>query len=259
MRIWVFAAAAFLSLGPQCAARAATSDGFLRPAVRAGDRFAFVFSKTISISGADFDAYTGRISGSSIETIASVTPQAITEQESYRYDGRPAGVDQVVVRDHGATNCVDGKCAPNDQTSAPLFNPLLWGAIPPDLTKTSTWRATIPNAWEIGPAGEETVRVVLLDPADGLVTLERRGHGSGPSSDDAARSQIKIVSKGKTLMVKLVPGDASWEGYASVRHGVTVSDEIIVHRPVTLTAATGETFQAEERVYTLFIQAPVAG
>ena len=130
------------------------------------------------------------------------------------------------MRDRGTTFCVDGKCSPNDQTSAPLFNPLLWGAIPASLSKGMSWPATIDRAWEIGPAGTETVRVTALDPAAGLITLERRGQGTGLSSDDAAKRPVMLTISGKPVAATVTPGPSSWQGSLTVIHGKTIADEI---------------------------------
>jgi hypothetical protein len=231
---------------------------FLSPQVKPGDRLAAVFSKAVAISGDGFDTHVGRISGDSSDEVASVAPDVITLHETYLYDGRPGGLVTTEVRDHGATICTGGKCAPNDQTSASMFNPLLWGPVPTEISAGDQWKVVVAAPWEIGPAGEEEVRVVRLDAAQGLVTLERRGSGQGPSSDDAAQPELTITSKGRSLKVRIVPGETHWEGRATIIKGVTLSDEIMARRPVTLIADNGETFKGEERVYTLYIQAPAA-
>ena len=254
------AVAAFVvaALSVATSAMADPSGIFLTPQAKPGDRLSAVFSKAVAITGEGFDTHIGRISGDSTDEIVSVTADTITMRETYLYDGRSGGAITVQVRDHGATTCVDGKCASNDQTSASMFDALLWGPVPENIAVGDHWKVAVTAPWEIGPAGDEEVRVVRLDAAQGLVTLERRGMGQGPSSDDAAQPLLTITSKGRTLKVKIVPGETRWEGYATIVKGVTLSDEIMARRPVTLVAETGETFKGEERVYTLYVQAPSA-
>lgn len=239
-------------------AAADRASDYLTPHVAVGDRLDSVFSKATAITGDGFSPIVMRISGSASDRIAAVSRDEISEQEHYLYDGRPAGDDEVRVRDQGRTNCVDGKCAVNDQTSAPLFNPYLWGSIPTRLGVGSSWTATIANPWEIGPAGKERVRVARLDRAAGLIALVREGEGTGPSSDDARLTAVPVMAGGKKLTCRLIPGKSHWLGMATIVHGVTWADEIVVERTVELVADSGEHFQGTERVYTLFQRAPAA-
>lgn len=252
---------AFLFLAVPGIAHAAPGDrsaDYLNPQVKAGDRLDSIFSKATAITGDGFAPIVRRVSGTASDRIAAVSAASIIEEEQYLYDGRPGGSDRVDVRDHGHTNCVDGKCLTNDQTSAPLFNSYLWGVIPDRIALGSTWRATIAKPWEIGPAGEERVTVTRLDRAAGLITLVREGEGAGPSSDDAARpAPIPVLANGKQLMCRIVPGRSHWIGTATVVRGITLADEIMVERPVDLIADSGEHFAATERVYTIFMRSPV--
>lgn len=233
------------------------SADYLAPVVKPGDREATVFSKAVSIKGQGFDEYVGRVSGTATDTITAVAPDAITVDETYRYDGRPEAADTFIVRDHGTTICLNGQCSPNDQTSGARFIPYLWGNIPQDITLGSSWTAEIAKPWEIGPEGMERITVVRLDRDTHLVTLKREGEGDGPSSDDAAKNgKGNIVVGGKTIAVTITPGRTHWEGYTTIAAGLTISDEIIARRPVTLTTDTGEKYEGEERVYTLLIGAP---
>lgn len=251
--------AAVLSVALAASASAATpthpASDLLAPAVRPGDHLNSIFAKTIAITGEGFAPYVWRISGTAEDTILTVAKTGPTFEEHYIYDGFAGGKDTVEMRDRGTTFCVDGKCNPNDQTSAPLFNPLLWGAIPTRLSKGMSWPATIDRAWEIGPAGTETVRVTALDPAAGLITLERRGQGTGLSSDDAAKRPVMLTISGKPVAATVTPGPSTWQGSLTVIHGKTIADEIVLRRPVTLTAADGKVLHGEERIYTMFAQA----
>ncbi|HJU26395.1 MAG TPA: hypothetical protein VJ722_06960, partial [Rhodanobacteraceae bacterium] len=137
-------------------------------------------------------------------------------------------------------------------TSGLLFNRYLWGEVPDEVEAGSNWTATIGKPWEIGPPGTESVRVLRLDAENGGITLTREGTGAGASSDDARQPQITIATNdGRSLRVKVIPGKSHWSGYTTIRKGVIVGDAILLERPVTLVADTGEKFQGKERVYTL--------
>jgi hypothetical protein len=258
MRIRFGAAAAVALSGLVCgSAFADPSVDYLQPQLKPGDRQATVFSKAVSIKGQGFDEYVSRVSGTATDTVAAVALDAITLDVTYRYDGRPEGKGSAVIRDHGTMICHKDQCSVNDDTSGARFIPYLWGTIPDDIAVGTSWTADIAKPWEIGPKGTERVTVVRLDRDAHLVTLKREGEGDGPSSDDEQGSAKRnIVVGGKTIAVTIAPGRTHWEGYTTIAQGVTVSDEIIARRPVTLMADTGEKYEGEERVYTLLIGAP---
>jgi hypothetical protein len=258
MKTFQLALLAFAVAGAgQAAARGRARD-YLAPRVVVGDRLDSIFSKTVAITGQGFAPVVKRVSGSASDRIVAVSPDAIVEQEQYLYDGRPAGDDEVRVRDHGRINCVDGKCAANDQTTAPLFNPLLWGDAPERLRVGTSWNATIAKPWEIGPAGKERLKVARIDRATGLVALIREGEGAGPSSDDANAPTLSVIVGGKALVCRIVPGASHWLGMATVVRGVTWADEIVLERPVDLMAESGEHLRGTERIYTLFQRMPAS-
>jgi hypothetical protein len=152
----------------------------------------------------------------------------------------------------GITECWNDHCAVNDSTSGLLFNHHLWGDMPGDVQAGSSWTATIAAPWEIGPPGTEQVRVLRLDAANGEITLSREGAGTGNSSDDLRKPDIVITTNdGRTLKFKVIPGGSHWSGYTTIWRGVIVADEILVQRHVTLVAPDGETFEGEQRSYTL--------
>lgn len=217
-----------------------------------GDRIETIFAKTSSISVPGFDTKTSRTSGTGSVLIRRVGPDAVIWDESYSYDGGPAGADTVETRNGGTVNCIDGKCHVNDQTGAPLFNPLLWGEIPERWTSGTRWAAPIARAWEIGPPGSESVRVLRIDPTVGLVTLARSGSGFGASSDDARLSVLTLTGGGRSIKVKVTPGPSHWTGSATIVRGITLSDQIIVEHALDLVAENGEHFTAKQRTYTMF-------
>jgi hypothetical protein len=258
MRAGFGTAAAVALSGLVCGtAFAEPSAAYLEPVLKPGDRQATVFSKARSIKGQGFDEYVGRVSGTATDTITAVAPDALTLGVTYRYDGRPEGAGSVVIRDHGTTTCRKDGCSVDDETSGARFIPYLWGNIPDDIAVGTSWTADIAKPWEIGPKGTERVTVVRLDKDAHLVTLKREGEGDGPSSDDVQGSAKRnIVVGGKTVAVTIAPGHTHWEGFTTIAQGITVSDEIIARRHVTLTADTGDKYEGEERVYTLLIGAP---
>ncbi|TPG09794.1 hypothetical protein EAH88_09010 [Rhodanobacter glycinis] len=231
---------------------------FLHPELKVGERLSDVFSKTVSTRGEGFMEKVDRISGTADYKVTGVTAKAIVFGEDDRYDGRPARGplhDVEILRD-GITNCFAGKCRINDQTSGLVFNPLLWGNAPEQLRAGMSWDVAISAPWEIGPAGTEQVRVLRVDPRNGVVTLSRTGNGAGLSSDDQSREKsgkpMQITTTaGRTIEVSLIPGKASWIGYTTIRKGVIVSDVIMVLRHVTLVSRSGDRFEGEQRAYTL--------
>ena len=235
---------------------AASSSQYFTPAVKPGQRLETIFSKAIAITGPDFEPLVRRISGTASDEIEKVMPEAITVVSQYVYDGHPPGSGKVTIRNHGITDCVaGGKCVTNDQTSASMFDSLLWGPVPGVIAVGSTWSVKVHAAWEIGPAGEEEVSVARLEPSLGLVTLVRRGQGAGRSSDDAARSAFTITSHGRAIKVRLRPGRATWTGRATFVHGVTLADEILLTRAIELVSDDGRVFRGSERIYTIFTEA----
>jgi len=251
----VFATSAAFLLVVATTAHADSSDGYLKPAVKTGERLADVFSKTVSILGAGFDEYVKRVAGSADYTVSGVAADGISFDSDYRYDGFASGSGSYKALADGMTSCIKDKCSLDDETSGLLFNPLLWGPVPKDIHVGSTWTVNVAKSWEIGPPGTEQVRVVSLDPANGEITLAREGSGSGVSSDDEAREQagkpVTITRDGKEIQVSVTPGTTHWSGYTTIRKGVIVGDVIMVERHVTMVAKTGEKFEGEQRSFTL--------
>lgn len=256
MKMGVRAGALALASGLAAPALAAPSSDYLVPHVKAGDVLPTVFSRTISVRGAGFEEIVQRVGGTATDTITDATPDRITENETARYDGRPDSSAEAQWRDHMRTNCYGGTCAPYNQTSASLFPTLLWGEAPTDISVGTAWKVAVTAPWEIGPAGEENVRVARIDAANHIVTLERRGQGNGAWDGYDIKRTVAITANGKPLAVHVIPGDAHWEGLTVVREGVILSDEIMVHQDVTLRADSGESFAATRRSYTLLNAAP---
>lgn len=242
---------------PGVAARAEASSAYFRLQLQKGETYTNVFSKAVSIKGDGFEEIVSRISGSASDTVVNPNPDNPAFQNSYRYDGRPGGAGEYDVRDGGKTFCAQDKCATDADSSGLMFNPLLWGAPPSDLKPGMTWKIKITQPWELGPAGTETVHVVSLDPANHVVMLDRWGSGSGESdSEDAHTAHITVGDK--TDVAKIVPGPSRWSGQTVFRHGIILSDVILIERPVTLVSKLG-TFHGVEREYTLLNAMPSSG
>jgi hypothetical protein len=234
-------------------AMAEPSSTYLAPNLKIGQSLSSVFSKAIAITGPGFQDLVKRISGSGEDVVTAIHGKEITFDSSALYDGRPAQKGIYKRLEDGITDCWNGQCAINDETSGTIFNRYLWRNAPQDVYAGASWAVTIPKPWEIGPRGSEHVRVLRLDPLNREITLAREGSGAGPSSDDSAyKNRVTIVTAaGKTLEVRIVPGESHWRGYTTVREGVIVADEILVERHVTLIASTGQRFEGEQRSYTL--------
>lgn len=125
-----------------------------------------------------------RVSGTGLGVVASTGTQGIVVHSEYRHDGNPSSAGVETSTQDGATVCWNGRCAVDHDTSGAIFNRTLWGHPPKDLVAGSMWTATIAEAWELGPPGTETVRVVQLDPVSDTITLFREGHGFGRSLHD---------------------------------------------------------------------------
>jgi hypothetical protein len=256
---WFLAVAvALASVSFAGVAQADSAAAYFRLQLRKGETYANVFSKAISIKGEGFKEIVSRISGSGTDTVVNPDPEAPVFNSSYRYDvfaeGSTKGVE---VRDGGTTYCAQSRCVVDAESSGLSFNPLLWGTPPAELKPGQTWQIKISQPWELGPPGTETVRVVSLDPLNHVVMLDRWGSGSGESdSEDAHTAHITVGDK--TDVAKIVPGPSHWSGQTVFRHGIILSDVILIERPVTLISKLG-TFHGMEREYTLLNAMPPAG
>jgi hypothetical protein len=247
---------AWIGLMGWTSAKAESPDAYLGLHVHAGEHYADIFSKAISVKGAGFDDIVRRISGTASYEVVSLAPEGPMFKLTYRYDGRPAGENAYQIRDGGKTGCNAGECSTNSDTSGLAFNPLLWGLPPGDLRAGMTWTVKIDKPWEAGPPGTETVRVMSVDAKNKIVMLEREGSGNGTSDDD--QRQLPIVVDGKSGMATIVPGPSRWSGQIAVKNGIIVSDEILVERHVKLQSTLGN-FEGDEREYTLLNAMPVKG
>ncbi|HEY1774489.1 MAG TPA: hypothetical protein VGH91_15000 [Gammaproteobacteria bacterium] len=239
------------------AADQAKTNSYLIPQLQKGQVFANVFSKTVELQGNGFDAYTGRYSGTAAHKVLDPDPSKLSVETTSSAFDKPDYHAIAILADSGQEWCKqDGKCSVDRETSGPLFNPLLWGMPAGELKVGQTWQVAVTEPWEIGPPGNETVRVVSLDAADGIVTLEREGSGSGKSEDDERK--LPIVVKGVKQEATVVAGSATWSGLTTIQRGMILNDEILIRRSVTVQTGAG-TFSGEETVYTLLNLMPADG
>ncbi|HET6805597.1 MAG TPA: hypothetical protein VFH59_09185 [Frateuria sp.] len=226
----------------------------LTPALRAGDSFGNVFSRTIAIQVPGFDEAVRRISGTATYRVIDLAAHPPQLRIDYHYDGRPAGGGAVALPDGGATSCFDGKCVPNTDASGLAYNPRLWGRPPATLRVGQRWTVAIDAPWELGPAGRQTVTVLAVDPASHTVSLEREGSGNGPWLGDAP--QLTLTRGDRSYVVTRQAGRAHWLGRATFRDGILISDELMSVRPVVLSSTQLGRIEGVERQYILLNATP---
>lgn len=246
--LWISAAMAAGSEPPS---------GYFRMQLTRGEIYEDVFSRTFSIEGQGFQEIVRRESGSAAYTVVDTDPDRPVFQITYRYDGSAPGAGRAQIRDCGRLQCFNGKCQVNAETSGLVFDPVLWGDPPSRPAPGTTWRLRVTQPWELGPPGNETVRVVSVDPANAVIMLDREGHGSGQSDSEDLHTVAMTVGKA-TVDAKIVPGASHWSGQTVFRHGIILSDVLLLERPVTLVTKLG-TFKGMERAYTLLNAMPVRG
>lgn len=229
---------------------------YLTPQIQKSQVFANVFLKALEVRGEGFEPYSGCYSGTAGYKVLDPDPSKPTFDTSSPAFDKPEYHAIATLADGGQDWCEQGKCTVNRQTSGPIFNPLLWGMPAGELKVGQTWQVTVTEPWEIGPAGKESVRVVSLDPAEGIVTLEREGSGAGKSQDDERKLSINV--KGMKLDATVTAGASTWNGLTTIQRGLILNDEILIRRPVSLQTEAG-TFSGEETEYTLLNLMPAMG
>jgi hypothetical protein len=213
-----------------------------------------VFSRTISFQINGFDPFVRRVSGTGIYKVENVTPDQIVMSPSFLYDGNPIDTGETTVKNGGRTICWKGDCSPATDASGVSINPLLWGEPKGKLHIGQSWVVAIAVPWELGPAGKQTVTVVSIDPSNDSITLEREGEGEGDAVKEIKK--VSLVKDKKSYTVEVTAGRAKWCGYTTFRHGVILSDELYVERPVTVASEEFGQSRGTERQYILLNSAP---
>lgn len=229
---------------------------YLVPQLQNGQKLSNIFSRTIDFKGQGFDELVRRVSGTDNYSVISVAPDAFTVSQDYRYDGLQEGSGDTVIKDGGRTICFRDKCSTSLEASGLSFNPNLWGRPSGPLHAGMSWNVELTRAWELGPAGKQTVTVISVDSATRTVTLQREGNGDGFFDHDF--KQVHLTKEGKTFLADVKPGPSHWIGLTTFQQGIIVSDEPLVQRPITLTAPELGSVSAVERQYILLNKMPSA-
>jgi hypothetical protein len=218
---------------------------------KTGEKFGTIFSRTIAVTGDDFQSFVFRISGTGNYSVTSMKENQPDFDAVFLYDGRPEDRSKTGIRDSGKTLLYNGKSSVNTDASGLTFNPLLWGTPPVKLKTGDSWEVSIDQPWELGGTGRQRVEVIDVDPVTHLIRLKREGDGQGAFADD--QPEMEIVSKGQRLRVKVTFGKNHWVGYTTFKNGIVISDELVVTRPLTLTH-DAQQFAASQRQYILLNQ-----
>jgi hypothetical protein len=243
------------------AAGSVTGAAILVPQLAPGQTYSNVFSIMHSLKVDGYDEYVRRNGGSADYTVLAAAAQLWRVRSAWRYDGQPGGIDEAELRDGGRTACTvkaDAhlSCQAYLDGSGLIYNPTLWGAVPPQLRAGQTWKVEVTPAWELGGAnGVEQVTVQSVDAAAGSAVLMREGRSTGAFGEGEPQ-QRQLTRNGQTETLDITPGTAHWKGYTTIVRGVIFSDELLVTRDATLKARDGHTVTATERWIMLLNSAP---
>lgn len=235
--------------------KAYNSDDFFKLKIKVGNKQGNIFSRTISYKSADFPEIVRRVGGTGIYTVLNNDPSAPIFDGTFRYDGRPESRSKVEITNMGKTVSYDGKSATNTDASGVLYNSFIWGVPPAKIHAGDSWEVVIPQAWELGGAGSQTVTVVDLDDVNHTIRLKREGRSEGFYDNDI--KQLDVAKDGKAIKMGITPGLSHWTGYTTFKNGFVVSDELMVTRPIKL-ISEGLSFSADQREYILLNEMPVS-
>jgi hypothetical protein len=237
------------------AGHGADSKKFFTLKVNNGDKLGNIFTRTISYKGDDFPEVVFRVGGTGVYTVIDNNPLNPVFDGVFRYDGWPESKGRDEIRDTGKTNIYIGKSSVNTDGSGVMFNALIWGNPPAKLKKGDTWKVSIPQPWELGGVGTQIITVIDIDENNNSIRLQREGSSGGFYDNDAKK--ISITKDGKAVTMTVTPGTSHWIGYTTFKNGLVISDELLVSRPITLTA-DNLNFDAFEREYILLNAMPVS-
>ncbi|MBS1530964.1 MAG: hypothetical protein JSU01_11685 [Bacteroidetes bacterium] len=230
------------------------SSDFFKLNTVVGEKLGNIFTRTISFKSDDFPEIVYRVGGTGIYTVTKNDPNAPEFNGVFRYDGRPESHSKVAMNNGGKTVSYDGKASTNTDGSGVLYNSLIWGNPPPKIGKGDTWETTIPQPWELGGAGTQTITVMDIDAPNHMVRLKREGGAEGFYDGDI--KQLSISKDGKPLKMSMTPGATHWVGYTIFKNGLVISDELMSTRTVTLTSDSLKC-TAQQREYILLNAMPV--
>ena len=216
-------------------------------ALKPGDAFENIFERTI------FYGSVRRISGFSTYTVTAVKGRHYELAQQWAYYGRASGksVGGADLESTGVYFTTNGRRQLATDSSGPFFNPWIWGTPPAHIHSGTTWQYRIPSAWEVAPAGRQTVRVLSVDPTAGRVVLERSGSGYGAPLREALPKIDGVQARW---------GTSTWKGIAIVRHGLIESDQLVVRREFIVPAHNGKPQRAASGVEQIELgQVPITG
>jgi hypothetical protein len=242
--------------GPTQKSQHADRDNYLTLHVQAGDVLSDITYRVISLKtpGYDESVYQSPATGTYTFTADNV-PNAVSWRISARYDGKTSIQDEAgEFRDAGKTECFKGQCSLTTDASGPFFNPTFWGEPKGPLKPGMHWTVNLQQPWELGPPGQQTVTVISVDPANGIVILKREGSGVG--SFEGKNDVALLKRDGKQYRVTVKFGDAHWVGQAVFQHGVAISDELLCDMSVELSSQEVGTLKGQERQYMSLLQHP---
>lgn len=232
-----------------------SSDDFFKLKIKVGQKQGNIFSRTTSYKSLDFPEIVRRVSGTGIYQVLNNDPLSPVFTGTFRYDGRPESSSKVEITNIGKTVSYDGKSATNTDASGVLYNAFIWGTPPAKIHTGDSWKVAIPEAWELGGAGLQTITVLDIDDLNHTIRLKREGSSEGFYDNDI--KQLNINKDGKVTKMDITPGLSHWIGYTIFKNGMVVSDELMVTRPITLNADS-LSFKAEQREYILLNEMPVS-
>lgn len=251
-RIFLFASISTLSLfttASDAAEKTIDASRCLETRMQVSQEIGNVFSRTVAFQINGFDPLVSRVSGTGIYKVKQITPEQIVTDATFLYDGRPASRGESTIKDGGRTLCWKDNCSTATDASGVSINPLLWGTPKGRLHVGQSWEVRIALPWELGPPGQETVKVISIDPLNDSITLERSGQGEGDAANEIKK--IPLVKDKKTYVVEVSAGKAKWSGYTTFRRGVILSDVLLMERPVTVTSKEFGQSSGTEREYIL--------
>jgi hypothetical protein len=111
------------------------------------------------------------------------------------------------------------------------YSPTLWGALPPNVERGSTWSTDSP-AWIFGPAGHETVTVTAYNAATRTMALSIVGSGTGPTRGEIENPDSLMVStraSSSGARTRMSPRKTEWRETVEISDGLLARARIDVH------------------------------
>ena len=224
-----------------------------------GDTLYYIGFRTMVLSAPGLDHSIVDPSGSDADfkILPGSTANDLKMTTSARIEGKFQVQDAPYeLRDHGDTECFQGKCYAEHSATAMVAKASVWGLPAGPLHPGMSWTTDISYAWEFGPPGKQTIRVISVNPEEGTVILTRDGEGDGPR--DQAGSATTVMKGGKSYTVSVKRGHTHWSGKATIQHGLIVSDERLSDAEVELSSPEFGTVTGRERMFMALMQHPEA-